>query len=104
MSDEAEQGPEGSGEIRVACGDSLDISIAGELRGRLGEALTAGGPVVLEASAIERADAAALQLLCAFFNEAGERGVAVRWEAPSEALLDAARLIDLAACLQLVAD
>ncbi len=101
MSDEVVSGPEGDAEAPISCGDSLDITQVSELHARLGEALAAGGAVVLQASAVERADAAALQLLCSFFREAAERGVSLRWESPSAALLDAARLLDLQQCLHL---
>ena len=80
----------------VSCGESLDIRNVDEFRQQLKDALDAGAPVVMAADAVERADAAALQLLCAFFLDAKHKGIEVRWEQPAEALVSAASLLGVA--------
>jgi anti-anti-sigma regulatory factor len=87
----------------IACEGGLDIAVAQELYRRLEEALAAARPVVLEAAQVERADAAVLQLLWVFFQEAHTRGIAVQWRQPAPALRHAARLLDLTAGLALPA-
>lgn len=74
---------------------SLDIAGARELREALAGLLEAGEPCAIEASAVERADAAAVQLLHAFAREARARGVPLAWRDPSPALREAFRLLGL---------
>lgn len=87
--------------IVICCDACLDISGAQDFYSRLQAALEARQPVVLEASHIERADTTALQMLCAFFRDAEARGLVVQWQQPSAALQNAARLLDVSACLTL---
>lgn len=91
----------GSRDAAVAFPDSLDTANVSRLYGQLQGALVSGKPVVLDASAVRRVSTAAIQLFCAFFDEAEEREVAVTWKDPSPALLDAARLLGLSAALGL---
>jgi anti-anti-sigma factor len=87
----------------LACGDCLDISQAAAWQARLRALLDAGAPATLEAEAVQRVDAAALQLLAAFLCAARERGMAITWQAPSAALTRAAQLTGLARVLDLPA-
>lgn len=80
----------------ISCQDSLDISMVGEFSNELKQALESGATVQLQAANIERADTAALQLLCAFFMEAQEHGIEIEWLEPSDALCGAAAQIGLA--------
>ncbi|SFR85920.1 STAS domain-containing protein [Dyella sp. OK004] len=57
----------------------------------------------LDASAVERVDTAALQLLAVFRREAASKGLAVAWVGASAALRDAAALLGLAHTLELPA-
>ncbi|HWQ95022.1 MAG TPA: STAS domain-containing protein [Gammaproteobacteria bacterium] len=76
----------------IICCDSLDISGVGELHQQLNKALDDGQAVTLDASQVQRADTAALQLLAAFCQTARNRGVTVTWRQPSE-------VFELSACL-----
>ncbi len=87
----------------IACEEALDISMVRELYEQLQHALTARRTVVINAAHVERADTAALQMLCAFFHEAQAGGVEVQWQEPSPALRHAARLLDLCTPLALSA-
>jgi ABC-type transporter Mla MlaB component len=88
-------------ENRIACGDSLDISVVHELHPQLKRVLQFGDDVLLDVSTVERADTAALQLLYAFIQEATANGVTVHWHEPTTALYDAASLLGLEAELGL---
>ena len=79
----------------IACEEALDISMVRELYEQLQHALTARRTVVINAAHVERADTAALQMLCAFFHEAQASGVEVQWQEPSPALRHAARLLEV---------
>lgn len=83
----------------ICCDACLDISGARDFYGRLQAALEARQPVVLEATHVERADTTALQMLCAFFRDAEVSGLMVQWQQPSPALQNAARLLNVSACL-----
>jgi anti-anti-sigma regulatory factor len=85
----------------IYCNPELDISGAQDLYDALQDALQAQGPVVLDASHVERIDTAVLQMLCAFMRDAQATGIAVQWRQPSLALEEAARLLNVRACLAL---
>ncbi len=57
--------------------------------------------IELNAEQIERADAASLQLLVAFCQEAKALGYSVQWKSPSEQLRNAARHVGLVSTLEL---
>ena len=75
--------------------------MAQDLYGRLRQALEVQSPIVIEAAQVVCTDTAMLQLLCAFSREARSKGIALQWQQPSQALLNAARLIDLCTYLEL---
>lgn len=79
----------------IACGDSLDISGVGELHQQLSKALKGGQAVAFDASQVQRADAAGLQLLAAFCRTARSRGVTVNWRQASEVFTQSASLLGL---------
>ena len=87
----------------IACGDSLDISGVGELHRQLSKVLKGGQTVTLDASQVQRADAAGLQLLAAFCQAACSRGVTVTWRQPSEVFELSASLLGLDEMLRKVA-
>lgn len=76
---------------------NLDIGRAGELRAPLIEALATAQELQVELSRVERVDTAGLQLLLALARSARERGVAIRWSAPSPTLVEAAKRLGLSA-------
>lgn len=80
----------------IECQDSLDISMVTDFSVELSKALEIGQPVTIQAAKVERADTAALQLLCAFFLDARAAGITVEWQGPSDALKTAALQLGLA--------
>ena len=82
---------DGSNEVQmINCQDSLDISVVGTLGEELKVALDSGQSVQLQASDVGKADASALQLLCAFFLDAQVHGIEIEWIEPSDELRRAA--------------
>ena len=79
----------------VTCPSSLDISQVQELHTKFNQVLEAGEPVLLDASMIERVDAAGLQLLCTFIQQAEVNELEVKWQEPSNALQESAKLLGL---------
>ncbi len=79
----------------INCQDSLDISVVGTLGDELKIALDSGQPVQLQANEVCKADAAALQLLCAFFLDAQVHGINIEWIDPSDELRHAASVTGL---------
>jgi ABC-type transporter Mla MlaB component len=87
--------PDGSQEIVISCGELLGISMLHELHESMKQALASGLPIEIDASSVERVDAAGLQLLCAFVSEATASRRMLRWRQPTRALRDAVRLLEL---------
>ena len=85
----------------IVCAGSLDISNVGELHKQLSQTLEGGQPIVMDASQVERADTAALQMLSAFCQAARTQGVTVTWREPSEVFTGSARLLGLTQMLGL---
>lgn len=85
----------------ITCPDSLDISIVAEFSIELNTALEAKQAIQFQAAGIERADTAALQMLCTFFLDAQADGIDIEWLEPSDALLGASKQIGLAKHLNL---
>lgn len=78
-------------------GETLEISGVAALHSRLKQMLAASGAALtLDASRVERADAATLQTLLAFMRAAATENIPVQWHAPSAALHAAARNTGLA--------
>lgn len=68
----------------------FDISSVSEVKSTLTVALGAGDAVPLDGEPVQRIDASALQLLCAFRRAAERRGVDVVWTRASDVLIEAA--------------
>ena len=85
----------------IYCSPELDISGAQDLYDTLQAALGAQRPVVIDATHVERVDTAVLQMLCAFVRDAQASGIVVQWRQSSPALENAARLLNVQACLAL---
>ncbi len=81
----------------------LHIAEVQTLYERLKDALQAGHGLRVKAQAVERADAAGLQLMLACVNEMALQGLSFEWQNPSHALLSSARLLGLAGELGLEA-
>ncbi len=90
-----------SGSQTIHLAGRLEVASVAELKQEMDRALRSGGTVQLNGSGVERADAAALQLLLAFWRESEAVGVAVAWQNPSPALLHSAAVIGIAGLIQL---
>ena len=87
--------------ITVLLNGNLSIVEVIPLRAQLQEVLSQEKNVTLNGGSIERVDTAALQVLWAFNREATQRQLSVKWAAASDALLQAATLLGLAASMGL---
>ncbi|GAB6039401.1 STAS domain-containing protein [Endothiovibrio diazotrophicus] len=88
----------------VVLGEALDIAHVGELYERLVEVLRQGRQPALDATALERVDAAGVQLLAAYGRELKGLGGRLEWRGePAAPLREAARLLDLGEALGLAA-
>ena len=85
----------------IACDDVMDISTAANLKSLLVGALESGKPVILDASQVERADTAALQLLASFFHDASAQDQSIQWREPSDVLVHSSKLLGLSTTLNL---
>ncbi len=83
----------------IDCGEVMDIAAMAEFRLQLVESLASKQAVVLDASQVERADTAALQVLTAFIQDAHAQQQVVQWKAPSEAMCRSAALLGLSGML-----
>lgn len=84
-----------SGETQLVFEPQLDVAHTRSLYRELDSALAARKPLALDASQVERVDAATLQLLAAFCCAARDAGVPVRWCGVSAALRNAVAFLDL---------
>lgn len=87
-------------ERTVVLADVADIRCVSALTAQLRELVTTPEPVVVDASAVQRADASILQALLAFVRERRPQGLAVHWRA-SAPLTEGARLLGLGDALGL---
>lgn len=85
----------------VSCGTDLNIQNAQGLKERLIKALSKAPTCTLNGSKVERVDSAGMQLLIAFFKEAEQSNVTIKWQAPSESLIKAGRLLGVIEPLKL---
>jgi ABC-type transporter Mla MlaB component len=96
--------PESMQTTVVSCGEMLGISTVHDLQDSLKQSLASGLPIEIDASVIESADAAALQLLCAFARDAASSGYPIRWYQPTQVLINAAKLLQVQNLLALPDD
>lgn len=89
-------------EARVSMPADCRIAEVGELHTQLRKALDAS-QIVLDGTAVDRVDTAALQLLVVFQREAQKRERQVQWAGVSAPLQDAAGQLGLAQVLALPA-
>ncbi|HHI94778.1 MAG TPA: STAS domain-containing protein [Gammaproteobacteria bacterium] len=92
--------------FHIECADVLDISGVAEFHAHCLEALGTQKTLILNASQVDRADTAALQVLSAFIQNANAQQQTVQWESPSEALCQSAALLGLSEilCLPITAE
>jgi anti-anti-sigma regulatory factor len=84
-----------AGEVRLVFEPTLSISGARELRDQLEPLLAGSERLVLDASRVERIDAATLQMLAAFVASAYGAKRDTHWQGMSPAFRNAAALLDL---------
>ncbi len=65
------------------------------------EILNLESAIKIDASQVTSIDAASLQLIYALWREANKLDIEISWQGPSDALLDAARLLGMESSLQL---
>jgi len=80
--------------MNIKLQSELNIRQVAELKEQLNNALSADN-IVLDASAIEVVDAAGLQLLLAFIQQARLKNITIQWGDLSEGFLNAAKLMGL---------
>ena len=86
---------EHNGETQLVLESQLDVARTRDLYRELDSALSARKPLALDASQVERVDAATLQLLAAFCGAARDANMPVRWSSASAVLRNAATFLDL---------
>lgn len=79
-------------EIVIECSESLDVSMVADFKEILKQSIGQNLPVILDASAVERVDGAAMQLFAAFFIEGRSSGLTISWKSPSDVLCRAVAL------------
>ncbi len=82
-------------------GEVLNVSTLSGLYEQLNAAVKKGKAITLKADAVEKVDAAAIQLLVAFAKSCDAQQVAFSWAEPSPALLEGADTLGLSAVLRL---
>jgi len=80
--------------MNIKLQSELNIRQVAELKEQLNNALSADD-IVLDASAIEVVDAAGLQLLLAFIQQARLKNITIKWGDLSEGFLNAVKLMGL---------
>jgi phospholipid transport system transporter-binding protein len=96
------KGNEAKGEVRLGIPVDFRMAEVTDMHRQFGGALEAA-QIVLDGSAVDRVDTAALQLLVVFQREAQKRGNQVNWAGVSAPLHDAASQLGLAQVLALPA-
>jgi anti-anti-sigma regulatory factor len=87
--------------VVIELAESADISQVAALKQSLQAGLDRGAPITLAAGAVERIDAATLQLLFAFVRDAANGAVDIVWDSPSQAVYDSAKILGMAEQLAL---
>ncbi len=88
-------------EMVLECSEVFDIALVTDFKAMLQQAVNVKKPIVFDATTVERIDAAALQLLAAFFIDAEHTQTHISWRNPSEVLCSAAELTGLSEVLHL---
>jgi anti-anti-sigma regulatory factor len=85
---------------RVVLGGSCTIHEAAAIKAHMLEQLARPSPYEIDGSAVERIDAAGVQLIVAFALDCLERSLAYGWKGRSEALEQAIELLSVGALLE----
>jgi len=79
----------------VHCEETMDITIAETFYSTLQSAVASEQPIIIDASQIERIDAAMLQMFCALFTDPVANKHGIVWRNPSDNLIESAELMGL---------
>jgi len=90
-----------SNSISIQCEDVLNIAGVNLLHQDLKTAINDADEIILKANTVERFDAATLQLFISLINDSEKLGVTVRWDNPSDAVIDSAKVLGLLDLLKL---
>ncbi len=90
-----------SNSISIQCEDVLNIAGVNLLHQDLKTAINDADEIILKANTVERIDAATLQLFISLINDSEKLGVTVRWDNPSDAVIDSAKVLGLLNLLKL---
>lgn len=85
--------------VSILLTGNLGIAEAMPLRAQLQDALVQPQNVVFDGGSVERIDAAALQVICAFCREVTHRKSSITWSAVSDGLQQAVSVLGLAESL-----
>jgi anti-anti-sigma regulatory factor len=85
---------------RVILGASCTIHEGAAIKAHMLEQLARAGPYEIDGSAVERVDAAGVQLIVAFALDCLERGLEYVWKGRSETLEHAIELLSVGALLE----
>jgi anti-anti-sigma regulatory factor len=85
---------------RVVLGGSCTIHEAAAIKAHMLEQLARPGPYEIDGSAVERIDAAGVQLIVAFALDCLERSLSYAWKGRSAALEHAIELMSVGALLE----
>ncbi|HEX5458660.1 MAG TPA: STAS domain-containing protein [Steroidobacteraceae bacterium] len=88
----------------LTLGADCTVAEADELKSTLASRVAESGPVTLDVSALQRIDAAGLQLLAAFVRDRRAAGRTVAWYGRASTLETAAQLLGLHQMLELPAE
>ncbi len=81
--------------VTIDCEDVVNISGVNLLQQDIKAAIIDADEIVIKADNVERIDAASLQMFAALFQDSEELGVSVRWDAPSDALIQSVKILGL---------
>ena len=81
--------------VTIECNANMDITTVENFHHQLEEVLNDGCSVVLDASKVERADSASLQMLYAFKQVLESHHLSLNWKSPSERMQESAHLLGL---------
>lgn len=79
----------------IACGRALTIATVGELHPKLCATLGVTSTVAVDVSQVDSVDAAGMQLLMTYCQDAMAQNVKVTWTTPSDAVRQAAKTLGM---------
>jgi anti-anti-sigma regulatory factor len=90
-----------SNSVTIQCEDILNVAGVNLLHQDLKTAINDVDEIIFKADNVERIDAATLQLIVSLFIDSEKLGVVVRWENPSEAIINSAKVLGVMKLLKI---